>query len=187
MKKAKDLHPLSLIINADLAELLLIAHDYDESIDQSRRTIEMDANFALAHNQLALAYLQKHMFNEAVTELQKAIRLSGGSPTLTANLARVFAAMGRRNEATALLDDLKKNASPGYSRASEIAAVYASLGDNERAMSWLEKGFEERFNPVVLLRPAFDPLRSDPRFQNLLQRIGLAGQSVNLSRLINHH
>jgi TolB-like protein/DNA-binding winged helix-turn-helix (wHTH) protein/Flp pilus assembly protein TadD len=187
MKKAKDLDPLSLIINADLAELLLIALDYDESIDQSRRTIEMDANFALAHNQLALAYLQKHMFNEAVTELQKAIRLSGSSPTLTANLARVYAAMGRRNEATALLDDLKKNANPGYSRASEIAAVYASLGDNERAMSWLEKGFEERFNPGVLLRPAFDPLRSDPRFQNLLQRIGLAGQSVNSSRLMNQH
>ena len=187
MKKAKDLDPLSLIINADLAELLLIALDYDESIDQSRRTIEMDANFALAHNQLALAYLQKHMFNEAVTELQKAIRLPGSSPTLTANLARVYAAMGRRNEATALLDDLKKNANPGYSRASEIAAVYASLGDNERAMSWLEKGFEERFNPGVLLRPAFDPLRSDPRFQNLLQRIGLAGQSVNSSRLMNQH
>jgi TolB-like protein/DNA-binding winged helix-turn-helix (wHTH) protein/Flp pilus assembly protein TadD len=183
MKKAKDLDPLSLIINADLAELLLIAHDYDESIDQSRRTIEMDANFALAHNQLALAYLQKHMYNEGVNELQKAIRLSGSSPTLTANLARVYAAMGRKNEATALLDDLKKNASPGYSRASEIAAVYASLGDNERAMSWLEKGFEERFNPGVLLRPAFDPLRSDPRFRNLLQRIGLVGQTVNSSRL----
>jgi TolB-like protein/DNA-binding winged helix-turn-helix (wHTH) protein/Flp pilus assembly protein TadD len=173
MKKAKDLDPLSLIINADLAELFLIAHSYDESIQQSRRTIEMDANFALAHNQLAQAYLQKQMFGEAVGELQRAIKISGGSPTFAANLARTYAAMGRRNEAIELLDDLRKHSSPGYSRASEIAAVYVALGDSDRAMTWLEKGFEERFNPGVLLRPGFDPLRADPRFQNLLRRIGL--------------
>jgi TolB-like protein/DNA-binding winged helix-turn-helix (wHTH) protein/Flp pilus assembly protein TadD len=173
MKKAKDLDPLSLIISADLAELLLIAHSYDESIQQSRRTIEMDANFALAHNQLAQAYIQKRMFDEAVAELQMAIELSGGSPTFTANLARAYAAMGRRNEAIELLNDLRKHSSPGYSDASEIAAVYVALGDSDRAMTWLEKGFEERFNPSVLLRPGFDPIRSDPRFQGLLRRIGL--------------
>jgi len=173
MKKAKDLDPLSLIINADLAELFLIAHSYDESIQQSRRTIEMDANFALAHNQLAQAYIQKQMFAEAVAELQKAIQISGGSPTFTANLARAYAAMGRRKEAIELVDDLKKHANPGYSGASEIATVYVALGENDKAMTWLEKGYEERFNPGVLLRPGFDPIRSDPRFQNLLHRIGL--------------
>ena len=133
----------------------------------------MDSNFALAHNQLAQAYLQKQMFGEAVGELQKAIKISGGSPTFTANLARTYAAMGRTNEAIELLDDLRKHSSPGYSRASEIAAVYVALGDNDRAMTWLEKGFDERFNPGVLLRPGFDPIRSDPRFQNFLHRIGL--------------
>jgi len=173
MKKAKDLDPLSLIINADLAELFLIAHSYDESIQQSRRTIEMDDNFALAHNQLAQAYIQKQMFAEAVAELQKAIQISGGSPTFTANLARAYAAMGRRKEAIELVDDLKKHANPGYSGASEIATVYVALGENDKAMTWLEKGYEERFNPGVLLRPGFDPIRSDPRFQNLLHRIGL--------------
>ena len=171
MKKAKNLDPVSLIINADLAELLLIAHFPDESIEQSRKTIEMDVNFALAHNQLAVAYLQRRRQDEAIAELQKAVQLSSGSPTCTANLARAFAASGRRNEAVQLLDDLKKRSRPDV---SEVAVVYAALGDNDQAMTWLEKGYEERFNPSVLLRPGFDPLRADRRFQDLERRVGLA-------------
>ena len=175
MRKAENLDPLSLIINADLAELLGLAHSYDDSIRQSLKTIEMDPNFALAHNQLAQAYLQKHMYAEAVAELQKAVELSRDSPTCIANLARAYVASGKREEAVKLLNTLKKRSTTGYSNASEIAMIYASLGDTDQAMNWLEKGFEERFNPGVLLRPGFDPLRSDPRFQNLLRRIGLPG------------
>jgi TolB-like protein/DNA-binding winged helix-turn-helix (wHTH) protein/Flp pilus assembly protein TadD len=172
MRKAKNLDPLSLIINADLAELLVIAHFYDESIIQSRATIAMDPNFALAHNQLAQAYLQKHMNVEAIAELQKAVELSGGSPTCVANLARAYAASGKTSEAVKLLGDLKNHSNRGYSDASEVAVVYAALGDKDQAMHWLEIGYEERFNPGVLLRPGFDPLRSDQRFQDLLRRIG---------------
>jgi TolB-like protein/DNA-binding winged helix-turn-helix (wHTH) protein/Flp pilus assembly protein TadD len=172
MRKAKNLDPLSLIINADLAELLVIAHVYDESISQSRKTIEMDPNFALAHNQLGQAYLQKHLNVEAIAELQKAVEISGGSPTCIANLARAYAASGKTSEAVRLLSDLKNHSNRSYSDASEIAVVYAALGDKDQAMHWLEIGYEERFNPGVLLRPGFDPLRSDPRFQDLLRHIG---------------
>ena len=174
MKKAESLDPLSLIINADLAELLVLAHSYDESIRQSRKTIEMDPNFALAHNQLGQAYLQKQMYDQAVTELQTAMQLSQGSPTIIANLARAYAASGRRSEAAKLLSDLKKRSNPSYSLASEIAVIYAALGDRDQAMNWVEKGYEERFNPGVLLRPGFDPLRSDPRFEDVERRIGLS-------------
>jgi TolB-like protein/Flp pilus assembly protein TadD len=175
MRKAENLDPLSLVINSDLAEVLLLAHFYDESIRQSRKTIEMDPNFAMAHNQLGQAYLQKQMHDEAVAELQKAVQLSGGSPTCVANLARAYVVSGKRSEAEKLLSDLKKRSDPSYSEASEIAVIYASLGDRDQAMNWLEKGYEERFNPGVLLRPGFDPLRSDSRFQNLVHRIGLPG------------
>jgi TolB-like protein/DNA-binding winged helix-turn-helix (wHTH) protein/Flp pilus assembly protein TadD len=173
MRKAENLDPLSLVINADLAELLILAHSYDESIRQSRKTIEMDPNFAFAHNHLGQAYLQKHMNHEAVAELQKAVQLSGGSPTCIANLARAYVASGMRSEALELLSDLKKRSNPGSSHASEIAVIYASLGETDQAMNWLEKGYEERFNPGVLQRPGFDPLRSDRRFQDLVRRIGL--------------
>jgi TolB-like protein/DNA-binding winged helix-turn-helix (wHTH) protein/Tfp pilus assembly protein PilF len=173
MRKAENMDPLSLIINADLAELLAIAHLPDESIQQSRKTIEMDPGFGLAHNQLAQAYLEKHMFGEAITELQKAIELSGNCPTCTANLARAYAASNRKAEALRLVGDLKKSSEPASSHASEIAVIYTALGDKDEAMTWLEKGYEERFNPGVLLRPGFDPLRSDPRFQDLVHRIGL--------------
>jgi TolB-like protein/DNA-binding winged helix-turn-helix (wHTH) protein/Flp pilus assembly protein TadD len=173
MRKAESLDPLSLVINADLAELLVLAHSYDESIQQSRKTIELDPNFGLAHNHLAQAYLQEHRNDEAVAELKEAVRLSGGSPTCVANLARAYAATGKRTEAQELLADLKKRSSPGYSHGTEIAVIYAALGDKDQAMTWLEKGYEERFNPGVLLRPGFDPLRSDPRFDDLVRRVGL--------------
>jgi TolB-like protein/DNA-binding winged helix-turn-helix (wHTH) protein/Flp pilus assembly protein TadD len=173
MRKAESLDPLSLIINADLAELLLMAHFYDESIQQSRKVIEMDPNFAFAHNQLGQAYLQNHMPGEAVAELKTAVQLSGGSPTSLANLARAYVAFGNSSEAEKILSDLKQRSNPNYSYSPEIAVIYVALGDRDQAMNWLEKGYEDRFNPGVLLRPGFDALRSDPRFQNLVRRIGL--------------
>jgi TolB-like protein/DNA-binding winged helix-turn-helix (wHTH) protein/Flp pilus assembly protein TadD len=173
MRKAESLDPLSLVINADLAELLALAHSYDESIQQSRKTIEMDPTFGLAHNHLGQAYLLKHRNDDAIAELQKAVELSGGAATCMANLARAYVASGRRSEAVQLLNDLKKRAKTGASHGSEIAVIYAALGDKDQAMNWLEKGFEERFNPGVLLRPGFDPLRSDPRFEDLMRRVGL--------------
>jgi len=172
MKKAMNVDPLSMIINADLAELLSLAHATDESIQQSRKTIEMDPAFGLAHNHLGQAYLQKHMNREAVDELQDAVKLSNGSPTCIANLARANAVSDKKSEAVKLLGDLKKRSTPGQSFASEIAVIYASLGDTDQAMNWLEKGHEERFNPGVLIRPGFDPLRSDPRFEDLVRRSG---------------
>jgi TolB-like protein/DNA-binding winged helix-turn-helix (wHTH) protein/Flp pilus assembly protein TadD len=173
MKKAVNLDPLSLIINADLAELLLITHHPDESIEQSRKTIEMEPHFALAHNQLAQAYLQKHMLPEAISEFEQANTLSADNPTILANLARAYALSNRKDDALTLLTELKTTTVPNQLHTTEIATVYAALGDKQQAIQWLEKGYEERFNPGVLLRPGFDPLRSDPQFQNLQRRIGL--------------
>jgi TolB-like protein/DNA-binding winged helix-turn-helix (wHTH) protein/Flp pilus assembly protein TadD len=173
MRKARSLDPLSLIINADLAEVLLLAHFYDESAQQSRKTIDMAPDFALAHNQLAEAYLQKDLRDDAIAEFQKAAQLSEGSPICTANLARAYASSGRAADAQQLLAGLKQRSNSAYSNAAEIAMVYAALGEKTQAMAWLERGYDERFNPGVLLRPGFDSLRADSRFRDLVRRVGL--------------
>jgi TolB-like protein/DNA-binding winged helix-turn-helix (wHTH) protein/Tfp pilus assembly protein PilF len=175
MRKAENLDPLSLIINADLAEFLLLTHFYDESVRQSLKIIEMDPTFAIGHKQLGDAYLLKQMDKEAVAELQKAVRLSGGSPICIADLARAYVASGKMNEAMKLLGDLEESSSASLANAPQIAMIYASMGDNDQAMHWLEKAYEERFNPSILLRSGFDPLRSNPRFEELMRRIGLPG------------
>jgi TolB-like protein/DNA-binding winged helix-turn-helix (wHTH) protein/Flp pilus assembly protein TadD len=163
IEKAQSLDPLSLIIGADLAEEYLIAHRYDDAIKQSRKVMDIDPLFAVAHYELGQAFVAKHLYPEAIAESEKAIALSPGSSTFTSNLAYAYAVSGRKTDALRLLEGLKN--------PSEIALVYAGLGDHDSAMEWLEKAYAERFNPGILLRPSFDPLRSDPRFQNLRDRI----------------
>lgn len=173
MKKAASLDPLSLIINADLAELLLIAHAVDDSIQQSRKVLAMDPQFAFAHNQLGQAYLQRGRLDEAIAELRTAGAAADSSPTSVANLARAYIASGQRQAAQPLLDDLKRRATATSSSAADVATIYAALGNRDDAMTWLERGYAERFNPGVLIRPGLDPLRADARFRDLVRRIGL--------------
>ncbi len=170
--KAVTLDPLSPSIGADLAEELLVAHRLDEAVEQSRKTIALDPFFAPAHYVLGQALVQKHGYDEAIAELHKAIELSPGSTAFAANLAYAYAVSGMRDEAVKILNDLK-NRSAQVSNAPEIAMVYVGLDQKDEAMAWLEKAYAERFSPWVLMRPCFNPLRSDPRFQDLLHRMGL--------------
>ncbi len=173
IRKAANLDPLSLIISADVAEVLLVARLYDQSIQQSLSTIAMDPNFAVAHYQLGQAYTQQHMYTEAIAELQKATELAGADTPFIANLGYAYAVSGRRSEAMKLLEEVKNRPDRGFSNASEVALIYVGLGDKDQATTWLEKAYEEHFNPSILVRPAFDPLRSDKRFQDLMRRVGL--------------
>jgi TolB-like protein/DNA-binding winged helix-turn-helix (wHTH) protein/Tfp pilus assembly protein PilF len=173
LERAESLDPLSLIIGTDLAEELLIARRFDESVKQSRKTMAMDPFFALTHFVLGEAYLQKHMYGDAIAELQRAIDLSPGSTAFTATLAYAYAVSGRRDQAVTILNDLKHRSNERFSNAAVIALIFVGLDQKDQAMAWLEKAYTERFNPQILMRPCFDPLRSDPRFHDLLDRIGL--------------
>jgi len=175
MRRAESLDPLSLIIGADMADILLIARLYDESIQQSRKTIEMDSNFPVAHWHLGLAYEQKGMFDDAIAEIQKAITLSGSSPLMIAALGHAYAKAGKSNEANRILNELQKLSAVRYVSSYELAAIYVGLGETEQAFQRLERSYKERSFHLINLkvRPELAPLRPDPRFHDLVRRIGL--------------
>jgi tetratricopeptide (TPR) repeat protein len=173
LRKAESLDPLSLIISADLADALCIAHLYDESIRQSHKTLELDPNFAVAHYELGQTLEQKQMHGEAIAEFQKAIELAGHSGAYDSNLAYAYSASGRREEAQKILVDMESQHEQNPSADANIALIYVGLGEQDPAMIWLNKAYEARFNPSILLRPAFDPLRSNVQFRDLRRRIGL--------------
>lgn len=182
LRKAESLDPLSLIISADLADALCIAHLYDESVQQSRKTLEMDPNFAVAHYQLGQAFEQKRMHNEAIAEFQQAIALSRGNATFDSNLAYSYAVSGRRTESVKMVKELEGRQSQQSPMDANIALVYVGLGDEDQAMLWLNRAYQARFNPSIVMRPAFDPLRPDARFQDLLRRIGLPSGNAILHK-----
>jgi tetratricopeptide (TPR) repeat protein len=177
LKKAQSLDPLSLIISADIANALSVAHLYDEPVQQSEKTLAMDPNFAIGHYELGQAFEQKHMYDQAIAEFRRAIELSGHSGAFDANLGYACAVSGRKREAIKIAEDLEARGDQNPSNGADIALIYVGLGDQDHAMIWLNKAYEARFKASILLRPAFDSLRSDPRFQDLLHRVGLPGTS----------
>ena len=173
MRRAESLDPLSLIIRANVADALTVSHLFEESVRQSRRTLALDPNFAIAHSELAQGLVQEHQYAAAIAEFQQAIELSGHLITLDAYLAHVYALSGRRADALKIAKEMETRPDLNPSADASIALIYVGLGDLDQAMSWLNKAYDARFNPSILLRPGFDPLRSDPRFRELYRRLGL--------------
>jgi Flp pilus assembly protein TadD len=137
-----------------------------------------DPRFAVAHYELGQALEQQHRHDEAIAEFRGAIELSGRNTIFESNLAHAYAVSGRRAEAMAIAKELENRHRDGSSADACIALIYAGLGDNDRAILWLNKALQARFNPSILIRPGFDLLRTDARFQDLLVRIGLPSRGV---------
>ena len=175
MKKALELDPASLVMNTFMGATFYYAGRYDEAIDQCRRTIQMDPNFAVAHWHLGLAYEQKQVLDAAIEEFKKAISLSGGSPLMRAALGRVYAESRKKYEANEMLNELNELAKRQYVSAYEVAKIYVALGNNEQAFQLLTKASAEHSFHLVNLNvcPQLNSVRSDPRFQELVQRVGL--------------
>ena len=174
IKQAQELDPLSLIINMNVGWVFYLAREYDEAAEQCRKTLELDPNFAPTHWMLGQAFRQKGMYEEAIAEFQKSIELSD-DPVRRAVLGHAYAVAGRRGEAQKVINELKDLSKRRYFPPYYIALIYVGLGDKNQALEWLEKAFAERSANLTVLKaePMFDPIRSDPRFQDLLRRVGL--------------
>jgi TolB-like protein/DNA-binding winged helix-turn-helix (wHTH) protein/Flp pilus assembly protein TadD len=176
-KLAQELEPLSLIINFELGLAFYYNRDYDQAIEQFKKTLELDQNFPAAHNFLPATYEQKGMYSEAIAEFKKAIALTGGSEWSIpkAGLGHVYAVSGKKSEARTLLYELKQHPAHEYMPATSVALIYAGLGEKDQAFAWLDKAFEQRAFQLqwIKLDPRWDSLRSDPRFEVLTGRIGV--------------
>jgi adenylate cyclase len=134
----------------------------------------MDPNFAYAHNVLGSVYLQKPTLGDAIAEFQRAVALGGGSPQDIAHLGIAYAAAGKRSEASKILGDLQELSKRRYISPVWRALILASMGEKkDEALEALERGYEDRYERMHLLKvdPVFNPLRSDPRFQALLDKM----------------
>jgi TolB-like protein/Tfp pilus assembly protein PilF len=177
-KRALELDPISLVTNRDLAAAFYYARQYDQAIEQGRKTLELDPNFNLVHADLGVDYVQKSMYKEATAEFEKGLAASPGNTAYLSGLGYTYAVAGRAAEAHKVLDQLNELSKQKYVQPRLRARIYVGLGDKDKAFEWLEKAYDDRsigsgFG-IINTDPTFDPLRSDPRFQDLLRRMNLA-------------
>jgi len=172
-KRAVELDPLSLVINTDLGSDYYYARRYDEAIAQLRRTLEMDPGFYIAHLVLGQVLDAKGARDAAIVECQKA-RALNDDPSVLGVLGRAYGLSGNKMEAEKILDQLKKLSQERYVSAYSFALVYLGLGDKEGALRWLEQSYQDRAGSdigFIRVDPLLDPLRGDPRFEALAEKI----------------
>jgi TolB-like protein len=174
IRRAKEIDPVSLIISTNEGWILFCARRYDAAIEQLQKTMEMDPNFANAHYKLSLVYEAKGMYEEALEEFLTFETLAGASQETVAAFRRAYSASGWSGYCRQQLSRLQKASKKRYISPKYFVLTYLQLGEKDRAFEWLEKSYQERGEVLLYLKvdPRFDPLRPDPRFADLLRRVG---------------
>ncbi|HEV8133479.1 MAG TPA: tetratricopeptide repeat protein [Pyrinomonadaceae bacterium] len=166
--------PLDLNVNLDFASILLSAGRYDQSIEQTRKALELDPNFWWSYQNLGLAYERKKQYPEAIAALERA-RLADDNPSNLGYLGYVYGTAGKKAEAQKALEELKELSKKRYVSPYNFACIYAGLNDRDEAFEWLERTYQERafFMTQLKVDTVLDNLRPDPRFKDLLKRMNL--------------
>ena len=173
-EKAYELDPLSPVVGANLAKILQEAGQDDRAIEQAKKTLDLEPNSAITHAVLGIAYQDKHMTAEAITEYKRALELGGPPEEIRGLLGYAYAVSGNRSEAERTIAQLKE-LQPEHTRAAlDLAVVFSGLGDKSSALHWLDKAQEAHVTDLIGIGqdPRFVELRSDPRFQSLVRRVG---------------
>ena len=181
MKRALDLDPLSLDKMSDFCRFLFYARRYDDALTQCKVALEIDPNYVEALINTGDVYAAMEKGSEAHKLYAKVNTLTGETPATIAAMDRAFAKGGLRGEAQAWMELNKKQIEDGIISPIDAALLYLACGRKDEAVAWLEKNFDRRSFRMIFLavNPLWDPLRSDPRFADLLRRIGLAPPSVS--------
>ncbi len=180
LERAHELDPLSLIIGSAVAWIYYLGRRYDDAIDKSFKTLEMDPDFFQARFVIGLAYIQKSMFREAIEEFRKVISILGRDPGALSALGFAYAVSGQTAEARKLLGELKEQSCNRYIAPYRVALICIGLNEKDEAFEWLQKSCDERDLGLACLKveAMADSLHSDPRYDKLLERIGLAARSA---------
>ncbi|MEK6324042.1 MAG: protein kinase [Acidobacteriota bacterium] len=175
-RRSQELDPLSPSMTADVGYPLYYAGRYDEAIEYYRKALELDPSFGWSYLWIGQAYVQKGMYEQALDEINRAITLLPGNTRAMATLGHAYAASGKRGEAQKVLDELKERSKRSYVSPYFIALIHTGLGQKDQAVERLEEAYREHHPYLALLKvePVFNNLHSDPRFQDLLRRVGLA-------------
>ena len=175
IQRARALDPV-MVGGGSVAWILFQAHRYDDAIRESRSALALQPDNASNLTGLGFALIANNQPADAIPILEKALSLSKGSPATTGILIRAYAHAGRRSDALRLLAELKRRAKAGYIPAGAFVNAYLGLDDNEQTFYWLEQAYKEKSNILQFVKshPYFDPIRCDPRFADLVRRVGLA-------------
>jgi eukaryotic-like serine/threonine-protein kinase len=175
IENARDLDPLSLPINTNLGWILYLARRYDDAIQQYLKTIDLEEGFPLVHRRLAQTYEQKQRYSDADAEYQKAAARSGQDVELLSARGHFYAVVGETDKANESLTQLEELAKSRYVPAYLVARIYLGLGDIDRVFELLGKAVDERYGYLAYLEvePMFDGLRTDPRYEEIVRRVGL--------------
>src|SRR5438874_13420381 len=171
-EKAYELDPLSSVVGANLAKILQEAGQDDKAIEQAKKTLDLDPDSGVTHAVLGIVYQDQRMYPEAITEYKRALQLGGPPGEIRGLLGYTYAVSGNRIDAEKMIRELK-GLWPGHTHAAlDLAVVFSALGDKESALYWLEKAKEMHVSDLIGIRQDshFVEVRSDPRFQALVQR-----------------
>jgi tetratricopeptide (TPR) repeat protein len=173
-RRGRELDPVA-VSGSSVGWILFLSHRYDEAIRESHSDLAVQPENASALLELGLALIGNNEANEAISVLEKAVSTSNRSPLVIGVLIRAYAHAERRGDALALLAELKKRNETGYVPAGAFVNAYLGLGENEEAFVWLEWAYKEQSNILqfVKVHPFFDAIRGDPRFVDLVRRVGL--------------
>lgn len=175
IRHAAELDPLSGAIGNNVAMIYQVENNDEASIKTSLRVIELYPNYGRAYEYLGLSYLRVGRKDEAIATMQKAVELSKRQNVILSELGYVYARAGKRKEAMAVAEELEGKYARNEAAGHEVAAIYSGLGEKDKAFEWLEKDFQNRDSRLPSFRweMQFEPLRDDPRFKDLVRRIGL--------------
>jgi len=175
MNRANEIDPLSLVVLQNIAEIQIARGNPEEAVAICRKLLDLEPSFWAGHNTLAIAYIKQQRYDEALAEAQKVVELTKRGNDSLALLAHIYGRMSRRAQAESVIKELQGKYAKQEADARDLAVAYAGLDQKDQVFAWLEKSYQQHSQTMAHLRTEalLEPVKSDPRWNELLKRVGV--------------